>query len=150
MVITTNKITMQQLDDFLVLPKGLLKPVYQDIFRFADQGIINYILAKLSQEGSASVRYHDFMLWPELPKAKEISLGSIKDRKSTPLILHWAGIKSIDRRKYTRYDILSYFEDCYYTAIPFGSIKKAFRHSIDVLIVNLKVIKHKIFREKYM
>jgi hypothetical protein len=150
LVITTGKITAQHLDEFLVFPQGKLKPVYDDILKYTDQGLINYILAKLSQEGSATVRYHGFWLWPDLPKAKELSLGSIKNRTSPPLILHWAGIKSIDRRNYSRYDILCFFEDLYYTGIPLGSIKKYVRHSIDILIVGIKVIKHKIFREAYM
>ncbi len=150
LVITTDKISMQQLDGFLDFPKGSLKPVYQDAMRYTDQGLLNYILTKLSQKGRATVRYHNFWIWPGLPKAKEISMASIKDKTSPPLILHWAGIKSIDRRKYPRYDILSFFDDCYYAAVPFGRIKKAVRHSMDIFIVMAKVIKHKIFREEYM
>ena len=150
-VITTGRITMEHLDEFLILPEGLLKPVYNHAFRYADQGLLNYLLAKLSQEGSATVRYHDFFLWPNDPvRAKEILLGNIKNRTSPPLVLHWAGIKSIDRRRLSRSDILSFFEDFYYSTLPFGYIKKAYRHSIDAFIVMLKVIKHKILREKYM
>jgi lipopolysaccharide biosynthesis glycosyltransferase len=148
-VITTGKITMEWLDQFLEFPGGKLKPIYEHVFRYADQGLLNYFLAKLSQNRSATVRYHPFWLWPGIPKAERISLESIKNRTSPALVLHWAGIKSISRKKYPRYDILRFFEDYYYTRIPHGSLTKSCRRGVELGIMAAKIIKHKLLREKY-
>jgi len=81
--------------------------------------------------------------------AKEIELEKIKNTEGYPLILHWAGIKPVDFRKYLRYDILQFFESYYYDNIPMGGIKRMLSHYSRLLYAKIKIAKYIVMRQKY-
>ena len=103
-------------DDFasVVTFDPLIKNKFPKMLRHGDQGVLNYVFTKCSQLGKISVRYVDFWIWPGVPEAHNIELSGIENRIGIPKVMHWAGIKSIDIRKYDRYDILRFYEKQYF------------------------------------
>ncbi|HVF80441.1 MAG TPA: hypothetical protein VM884_00825, partial [Flavisolibacter sp.] len=122
---------------------------HPDIFKHGDQGPLNYIFAKAHQQGKIKLRYEDFWIWPGIPAAGEIDLGGIKNKTGIPYVLHWAGIKPVDFRKYKRYDILKFYEDFYYSRIRLGKVKQFWNHVTHLGIVKLKILKYKLLGMKY-
>jgi lipopolysaccharide biosynthesis glycosyltransferase len=122
---------------------------YPDIFKHGDQGCLNYIFAKGKAENQFTVRHHNFWIWPGIPAAKEIDLNAIKLKQGIPFILHWAGIKPVDFRKYIRYDILSFYKNIYYRPIKYGFILKHIHHIRQITILYMKLIKYKILGLRY-
>lgn len=120
-----------------------------DIFKHGDQGALNYIFAKAAQAGKIRVRYEDFWIWPGLPSANEISLDSIRRGDGIPYILHWAGIKPVDFRKFSRYDILKFFEDQYYSRLPNGNFLQMIRFLSRLAVVKAKIFKYRLLRKPY-
>lgn len=147
-VISSDLLTQ---DDFSTVMsfENRYKNLYPDIFKHSDQGIINYVLWKCHQKRKINLAYEDFWLWPGVPMAKEIELEKIKNTEGYPLILHWAGIKPVDFRKYLRYDILQFFESYYYDNIPMGGIKRMLSHYSRLLYAKIKIAKYIVMQQKY-
>ena len=67
------------------------------------------------------------MIWSESREAQEIGLEDIISGREMRGLIHWAGALRVPYLKsMTRSDLLIYFEDYYYTFIPYGQIKKPF------------------------
>lgn len=122
---------------------------HPELFKHADQGVLNYVLVKAAQKGKATIRYADFWIWPGLEEAQRIDLEAIKQKKGIPYILHWAGSKPVDFRKYQRYDILRFFEQYYYAHVPNGKWKHWLSHYSRLAIVKAKIFKYTLFRQQY-
>lgn len=122
---------------------------YPDMLKHGDQGALNYVFVKASQEGKISIAYRDFWLWPGMPEAQAVDITRIKRGEGVPLILHWAGAKPVDFRKYGRFDLLKFFTDYYYAQIPAGKRKHAFRFAMKLAIARLKILKYQILRRQY-
>lgn len=122
---------------------------YPDLLKHGDQGCLNYIFAKGNVDNQFTVRHHDFWIWPGIPAAKEIDLNSIKLKHGIPFILHWAGIKPVDFRKYIRYDIISFYKDYYYKHAKFGYLLKLIHQIKQITILYLKLTKYKILGLQY-
>jgi len=128
----------------------VIKNKYPKMLRHGDQGALNYVFAKSSQEGKISIKYVDFWIWPGVPEAQTINLSTIQNKTGIPKVMHWAGIKSIDMRKYDRYDILRFYEKYYYSKTGLGKLKMLWRDGVRLSILQMKIVKHKILREKYI
>jgi hypothetical protein len=122
---------------------------HPDIFKHGDQGPLNYIFAKAHQQGKIKLRYEDFWIWPGIPAAQEIELDAIKNKTGIPYVLHWAGIKPVDFRKYKRYDVLEFYEDYYYSRVKAGGLRKNLSYYRRLIIVKAKLIKYFLFKMKY-
>lgn len=101
-----------------VAPKGL--------FPYADQGILNYVLAKKRKDG-VTVRHADFWCWSGLPEAKQFSLDGVRRHQDYGMIIHWAGTKKHVLSSMDRSDILMFFEQKYYTRVPAGPLVRRWR-----------------------
>ena len=130
--------------------KPKISSIYPEIFKHGDQGCLNYIFNKAVQEQRITLRYVDFWIWPGLPFSDKINLEKIKNKDGYNYIMHWAGIKPIDFRKYIRYDILKFYNEIYYVKIPFGKIKKSLRYYKQLCIVQAKIFKYKLFKMSYV
>lgn len=120
---------------------------YPQIFKHGDQGVLNYIFTKAHQQGKIKLCYADFWIWPGISMADSIDLHSIKEKKGIPYVLHWAGIKPVDFRKYKRYDILKFYEDYYYSKA--GPLKKYGSYYKRLAIAKLKILKYTLLKMKY-
>lgn len=120
-----------------------------DIFKHGDQGCLNYLFTKAAMEQKISLRYHDFWIWPGVERANEIDLLKIIAKEGYPYLMHWAGIKPVDFRKYLRYDLIQFYENYYYSVIPLGKIKQYINLGARLILIKLKIIKYKILGQKY-
>jgi lipopolysaccharide biosynthesis glycosyltransferase len=122
---------------------------HPELFKHADQGVLNYVLVKAAQQEKATIRYADFWIWPDLPEAQQINLKAIRKKQGIPYILHWAGTKPVDFRKYKRYDILRFYEDYYYSRVPNGKWKQRVTYYMRLAVVKVKILKYKLLRQNY-
>ena len=145
LVITTGIVTEKEIDDLLIFQNGRILEKKPGLFPHADQGVINYLLAKKMQAGF-SVRYVPFWLWPGVPEAQEVALAEIEKKTGYPFVLHWAGIKPTDFRKFMRYDILQFYCDYYFSKLKNGTVRKKMDFYKRLTIVRAKNFKHALVR----
>jgi hypothetical protein len=145
LVVTTGIVTEKEIDDLLVFKNGRIMEKYPGLFPHADQGVINYLLTKKIQAGFR-VRYVPFWLWPGVPEAQEVELNEIKAKAGYPFVLHWAGVKPTDFRKFMRYDILQFYQDYYFSQLKNGAVKKKVDFYKRLTIVQAKNFKHALVR----
>lgn len=120
----------------------LPKLMHSDIFSCADQGILNYLIAKKLQEKKLTVENKKFMLWGDSSKIKNLEINAIIDKSNSyPYLIHWAGRKHFLVKKMCRNDILEYFEKYYYSKILFGTFKQIFRNLFRNILWPLLIFK---------
>ena len=97
-------------------------PVIKDIF-FYEQGILNYILADKISKGEASYRVLHFQLWGWNKVIKALKVSSLKDKNSSPFLIHWHGIKKGIISYLPGRNLLFFYEDYYFSLINNGRLK---------------------------
>lgn len=122
---------------------------YPQIFKHGDQGALNYVFGKARQAGKLKLAYADFWIWPGSPQANGISLESIRRKQGLPYVVHWAGIKPTDFRKCSRYDIIQFYNDFYYSRLAFGALKKSSRFCSRLAFAKLKILKYRLLHMPY-
>jgi hypothetical protein len=99
----------------------LLRP---DVFRCGDQGALNYVVQKKVQEGRLRLGRPDFAKWIHDPVSATYRIDKIREGVGYPLLLHWAGGKPFSISRMPRADLLRFYEDFYYSRIPFAPPKR--------------------------
>lgn len=87
-----------------------------------DQGVLNYVIVQKHLREGLEVGRERIMLWPG--NGLDVSLEALRNRTAKPIIIHWAGLKNFRFGKMLGGDLLSYYEDMYYQAIPCGQVMK--------------------------
>jgi hypothetical protein len=126
-IVTTGKVTKEVLAPFFDVTTY---PYYKrlDILPQADQSLLNYLLPLLEQQGKIKIQPEEIMLWSDEPRTKALDLEKVKKGTEYPYIIHWAGVLRVPYLDaMTRPDILHFFEDYYYSKVPFGGIIKRAR-----------------------
>lgn len=99
--------------------------VSSDLFKQADQGILNYILLKKAQAGNLTLKRSPIMVWPAEGRSNHIHLDPIKaKRDSYPLIMHFAGMKGRRASAFPHADILNFYTRYYYQFLGTGTMVK--------------------------
>lgn len=88
---------------------------------YADQGILNYVLAKIRDRGM-TVTCHDFWLRSDLPEMADLDLTRIFDGEGYRKIIHWARTKHYFLHRNSHFDILGQYRDLYYARHPMGRL----------------------------
>jgi hypothetical protein len=91
---------------------------YPDIFKNADQGILNYLLQKKKQNSELSVRTVPFMKLVRYDDVSQLQLSDAGISNPEESIIHWAGPKPQSFEDFARSDILKHFEQIYWRKIP--------------------------------
>lgn len=83
------------------------------LFPLADQGVLNFLLARESQKGRIRLAETPFMIWGGSKEIEKLTLDGIR-RGEYPSLVHWAGIKMPTGlrklyRRFPRKDILDHF-----------------------------------------
>ena len=123
-IITTGKVPQQELQPFFDVTAF---PYYKrrDILPQADQSLLNYLLPTLESQGKLKIAPVHLMWWSDSPEAKQADLEKIKAGSEYKYVIHWAGVRRIPYlNRMTRPDILHFFQDYYYSKVPFGAVKK--------------------------
>lgn len=125
-VVTTGKVTRELLAPYFDVSTF---PYYKrlDVLPQADQSLLNYMLPTLKRQGKIKIAPVKFMLWSDEAKTKSLQLEKIKEGVDYPYVIHWAGVLRIPYLDaMTRPDILHFFQDYYYSKVPFGgAVKRA-------------------------
>ncbi|MFC4261277.1 hypothetical protein ACFOWM_00175 [Ferruginibacter yonginensis] len=98
-------------------------------FPLVDQSMLNVLVPIWEQSQQLVVdATTPFMLWSEAAVTQTLTLAGVKEGKSHPQLIHWAGaLRTPQLSLMTRSDILQFFESYYYSRIPFGSITSLLR-----------------------
>lgn len=126
-IVRTGKVSKEMLAPYFDVSTF---PFYKrlDIMPQADQSLLNYVLPTLERQGKIKITPVNFMLWSDEDKTKTLSLDKIKEGKEYPYVIHWAGVLRVSHLDVmTRPDILHFFENYYYSKVPFGGIIKRAR-----------------------
>jgi len=130
LIVTPGKVTPKDATELFDIATF---PYYKrlDILYMPDQSLFNYLLPKMRDEGLLTLIPEPIMVWSEGSPAAAVDLEKLKAGDTYPFLIHWAGALRISYlNKMTRSDILLFFEDYYYTKVPFGKMKKNTRRMI--------------------
>lgn len=95
-----------------------------DTFPLVDQSVYNYLLPTLANQNKIKLGTENFMLWSKSEIANNLSLIDIKAKILDVGLIHWAGdLRRDSLIGMSRKDILQFFEQYYYSIIPFGKLK---------------------------
>jgi len=114
-------------------------------FMNGDQGIFNYVLSKLAQQGTLSLGRIPLMLWA-VRDIEQLDLEQLKDNSPYRKIIHWAGVNKQRLGAMPRADILRFFEQCYFSSMPLGSLKRQLRSSKNYIVGQTQRVVHKAAR----
>ena len=132
LVVTPGKIKKNDTEDLFDIT---VFPYYKrlDILPMPDQSLLNYLLPTMDSKGLIKLAAEKIMQWSEGEEVASIDLDQLKRGNTYPYIIHWAGALRVSHlRAMTRPDILLFFEDYYYSKVPFGSAKKQVRRLISL------------------
>lgn len=91
---------------------------YPKVFPCADQGLLNYWLHRMAQQGGLTLESIQFALWPDTSEVRSLDFEKILATGGIPCLVHWAGLRKPLLRRMIRSDILQYFEDEYHCGRP--------------------------------
>ncbi|HET9502025.1 MAG TPA: hypothetical protein VFO93_00690 [Hymenobacter sp.] len=146
LIVTPGKVTPRDAYDLFDINTF---PYYKrlDILYMPDQSLFNYLFIKMRDAGQLTLTPVPLMAWSEGSQAKAVELEEVKKGDKYDFLIHWAGARRISYLNVmTRSDILLFFEDYYYTKVPFGAIKKQARRTIAVSDYYLRKIYRKTLK----
>lgn len=148
MVVSAGRLNEKDFEEVLVFGDDITCK-YPGVLKYNDQGVLNYVVAAAAQRNIVTVRHENFWIWPGRPETQQISLEGIKARIGTPYILHWAGVKPVNPKRYIRYDLLQFYENEYYKAVPNGKSKQLIRSIVQGATISMKILMYKLRRIEY-
>lgn len=119
---TAGLVTREEFDPWLewTFPRRLRYPAW---FMGGEQGVLSCVLLKKEALEGLSIDRRTLMRWPGTSLA-----GLEPDRVSAglapPLVIHWAGMKTMCLRNMAGADLLEFFERYYYRRLPGGSLRR--------------------------
>jgi hypothetical protein len=127
-VCTGGILERHEVDRFFTPPR-IGKLSHPDVFRNLDQGVLNYLLPKIAQEGRATVGLVDFKLfaYPTVIGEERVPMAAQRDKTAPPALIHYAGEKFPLNRQCLRPDLLDFYERLYYSRVPRGSLLRRLR-----------------------
>jgi hypothetical protein len=78
-----------------------------------------------------------------------LSAEAISSRQAPPLVIHWAGMKKVTLEAMVGSDVLNFFEEQYYQAIPSGFGKRLLGRVKYPLAAYQEVVTTKV-RQKFL
>ena len=119
---TAGLVDRHELDDWVewTLPRRLR---YPDLFMGGDQGVVNYVLLKREAFDGLCIDRHTFMRWPGNGLG-DLTPQRVSQGEAPPLVIHWAGMKAIFLRNMVGSELLQFFENYYYSRLPYGRLRR--------------------------
>jgi hypothetical protein len=93
------------------------------MFMPGDQGVLNYVLEKRANAGRIQLERAPLMWWAPRDIA-QLDIRAMARNSPYSRIIHWAGCKLHAKDPMPRADILSFFENHYYSRIPGGQMSR--------------------------
>ena len=119
---TAGIVQREEFDQWVewTLPRKLR---YPDLFMGGDQGVINYVVLKKEAFENLRIDRTTFMRWPGYGM-DDLDVEAVKSGKAPPLVIHWAGMKTVLLRNMVGGELLQFFEDFYYSKMPAGRLRR--------------------------
>lgn len=95
-----------------------------DVFKCADQGILNYLLPKKAALGGITVAKDEFMTWSLSDKAASLDFELSTTGEGSPTLIHWAGDNARYINRLQRSDLLRFYQAEYYRRVRNGRLKR--------------------------
>ncbi|WP_162558660.1 glycosyltransferase [Robertkochia solimangrovi] len=122
LVVDTNLLSRSDFD-FAIEWSTPPKVKQPEIFACADQGILNYYLPYLEQQGNLKIAKSSFKIWGNSPEVNTIDLKIIQRKEGYPKLIHWAGgfrfMEQLNRR-----DVIEFYQKEYYSRFSFGELRR--------------------------
>lgn len=127
MVATTGRLSRGDFDGLLDWETRSVR--HREIFQKGEQGLFNYVVLRKAQRGELTLRREPFMVWPgEAARTAHIRAEELTASCPHAQVIHWAGLGwGIAIREMPRADILTHFENIYYSQIPSGAALRRLR-----------------------
>jgi hypothetical protein len=121
-------------DDFAPLLEWSMprKLTYPMIFKNGEQGILNYVLNRKVALVGLCVERLRILQWPGRGLGG-IDVVSLHAREAAPLVIHWAGMRNVRLNQMVGHDLLTFFEDFYYSRLSYSRIRRVMAAIQDVL-----------------
>lgn len=113
-----------------ILPRAVFEPFLTsdqipqvrrpDIFKAADQGLLNYIVQKRVQLGELTLQRLPFQLWAGWISPRQVRLRHLHAESPHPYLVHFAGPKKSLFSTTRNGHLLRHFEASYYLRLPDG------------------------------
>lgn len=116
----------------------------KDIFKYGEQGLMNYFLFMMHQNKKISLKTAYFMELGNNPQVNAYKIEELKNSTCIPLIIHWAGIRKNHLKDNANWRLLQFFENYYYSKIPAGNIKQRTRPHFKEIKSKFKLFLKKI------
>jgi hypothetical protein len=98
---------------------------YPGCFMTGDQGVQNYVMLQKEALEGLRVERRVIMRWPGHSMAG-IDAASVAKGTAPPVVVHWAGMKTMFLRNMAGSDLLEFFEAFYYSKLPIGRLCRIF------------------------
>lgn len=86
---------------------------HPEVFKCYEQGVLNAVLAGRTARGEVTLRRHPFFRWGGSPRVPRLGPEDLTPDSPHHLILHWAGIKTVDPLKNANGHLLAHFHRRY-------------------------------------
>jgi hypothetical protein len=121
---TAGLVKREEFDRWIewTLPRRLY---HQNMFMGGDQGVMNYVLLQKEAYDGLRIERHPIMRWAGYPNGLDgLDVAGLAAKTAPPFVIHWAGVKCWLLRNMVGYDILQFFENLYFSRLPFGRIRR--------------------------
>lgn len=117
----------------------------KELFPLVDQSVYNYLLPTMEAQQKIKLGKEKFMIWAKSKESLNTSLKEVAEKTNQSGLIHWAGCLRFSYvSKMLRGDILTFFEDYYYSRVKMGNTLKAFRKIIPVSEFYVKQLYYKL------
>ena len=89
-----------------------------DVFQASEQGLLNYLLLKRWQDRTLTLRHEEFMWWSGWLPPGQVSVADLQRRRDFSVLLHWAGPKPATLAAMQHAEILTFYNELFYSRIP--------------------------------
>jgi hypothetical protein len=110
-------------------PPRLVTP---SVFKNGDQGVLNLVVNEQTRLGRVRTARVPLMRWPGHGMAG-LDAASVARGSCPPVVVHWAGMSRMPRRRIPGADVLAYFERRYYERLPLGAAWRLVNRGRDAL-----------------
>jgi hypothetical protein len=102
------------------MPRRLKYPQH---FMTGDQGIQNYVLLQKAAQDASILDRRKIMRWPG-HAMDDMGVNVIAAGTAPARVVHWAGMKATFLHQMANGDILQFFENYYYSRMPFSRLRQ--------------------------
>lgn len=119
---TAGLVRREEFDDLVkwTLPRQLRFPQF---FMGGDQGVINYVMLKKEKLEGLRICRVELMRWPG-NGMDDLKVETVRSGEAPALVIHWAGMKAIFLRNVVGGELLLFYEDFYYSRLPFARLRR--------------------------